>query len=82
MSERSLHIPITYDQLVQLINRLPLKERRKLSKELERDFIERRFSNLLDIFKTDDLSEDEIMKEVEQVRAELYGSRKTRSRRH
>ncbi|MBS1904279.1 MAG: hypothetical protein JSS75_11290 [Bacteroidetes bacterium] len=82
MSERSLHIPITYDQLVQLINRLPLKERRKLSKELERDFIERRFSNLLDIFKTDDLSEDEIMKEVEEVRAELHGSRKTRSRRH
>ena len=82
MSTRSLNIPISYDQLVQAINRLPLKERKKLSKELERDFVERRFSSLLDAFKTDDISEATILQETEAVRASLYAERKRNSRRH
>lgn len=77
----TLNIPISVDQLIRMINQLPLKQRLKLSKELERDFVEQRLSKLLASFKTDDVSEEIILRESETVRKELYGASQNNSRR-
>ncbi len=64
----------TFQQILELVRHLPLQEKLKISKELERELIDAKLSNLLDVFKTDELTEEEILREVEIVRAERYAN--------
>jgi hypothetical protein len=50
----------------------------RLSKELERDIIDAKLTALLKAFKTDDLDQDTINREVEIVRVELYAKSKSK----
>jgi len=72
----SLQLEITYEQILSLIRQLPNQEKIKLTKELEKEVIESKLSQLLQTFKTDELDVTTIDDEVENVRQELYEKRK------
>lgn len=72
----ALQIEVTFEQILSLVKSLPEKEKRKLSKELEKDVIDSKLSKLLKIFKTDELSIETIDDEVEKVRQEIYEEQK------
>ena len=72
----ALNIDITYDQIFSLVKSLPVQQKVKLSKELEKEEIKSRLTSLLTAFKTDELELDDINKEVELVRQKIYESKK------
>ena len=72
----ALNIDITYDQVLSIVKSLPVQQKVKLSKELEKEGIRSRLTSLLTAFKTDELNLDDINKEVELVRQKLYESKK------
>ncbi len=72
----ALQIDITFDQVLALVKQLPIKEKIKLTKELEKEGIESKLSELLKTFRTKELSLETINQEVEIVRKEIYDSKK------
>ena len=72
----ALNIDITYAQVLSIVKSMPVKEKVKLSKELEKEGIRSRLISLLTAFKTDELSQNDIDKEVEFVRRKIYESKK------
>lgn len=72
----SLQVEVTFDQVLALVKQLPIKEKIKLTKELEKEGIETKLSGLLKTFRTRELSLETINKEVEIVRQQLYESTK------
>lgn len=72
------NISLTFNQILDLVKQLPKKQKIKLAKELEKEAVASKLSELLTAFKTDDLSLDTIDQEVEAVRQELY----ERSKKH
>ena len=72
----SLQVEVTFDQVFALVKQLPIKEKIKLTKELEKEGIETKLSGLLKTFRTRELSLETINKEVEIVRQQLYESTK------
>jgi hypothetical protein len=78
MKTGTYNIGLAFDQILDLVRQLPKKDKIRLSKELEREIIDAKLTSLLKAFKTDDLDQDTISKEVEIVRAELYAKSKTK----
>jgi hypothetical protein len=72
----ALQIDFTFNQVLNLVMQLPTKEKIKLSKELEKEGIKSKLSNLLKTFKTDELSLETINEEVEIVRQQIYDEQK------
>jgi len=72
----ALQIDITFEQVLALVRQLPIKEKIKLTKELEKEGIETKQSGLLKTFRTKELSLDAINEEVEIVRQKMYESKK------
>lgn len=68
----ALQVDITFDEVLALVKQLPLKEKIKLTKELEKEGIDSKLSSLLKTFRTKELSLVTINKEVEKVRQEMY----------
>jgi hypothetical protein len=71
-----VNISLTYTQILELVRQLSKQQKIKLSKELEKEAIGSKLSDLLNSFKTKELSSDVIDKEVEAVRKELYAKSK------
>jgi hypothetical protein len=78
MKTETYSLDLKFDQILDLVKRLPKKEKLKLSKELERDVIDAKLTMLLKAFKTDELDQTTIDREVEIVRAEIYAKSKTK----
>ena len=76
MRAETFKLSITYDQIMRLVKQLPAKEKVKLGREIAREVLDARFVKLLNSFKTDEISEEQINEEVEKVRAELYAKKK------
>ena len=76
MDSNSFKISLTYDQILEIVRQLPKKDKVKLSTELAKEATDKKLSRLLNAFQSDDISEDEINKEVEKARAELYAKSK------
>lgn len=72
----ALQIDITFDQILTLVRQLPMLDKIKLTKELEKEGIESKLSGLLRNFRTEELSMDIINEEVEIVRQQLYDGKK------
>ena len=72
----ALQVDITFDQVLALVKQLPTKEKIKLTKELEKEGIETKLSELLRTFRTKELNLDTINEEVEIVRQKMYASKK------
>ena len=67
---------LDFTQILELVKQLPRKEKIILSKELQKDTLDRELTKLLTTFKTNDLSQKIIDEEVEAVRSKLYAQRK------
>ena len=76
MKSGPYNINLGFDQILNLVRQLSKKEKIRLSKELERDIIYSKLTALLKAFKTDDLDQATIDKEVESVRSEIYAKSK------
>ena len=72
----ALEVDLTFDQVLALVKQLPKQEKIMLTKELEKEGIETKLSELLKTFRTTDLSLDIINEEVEIVRKQIYDSQK------
>jgi hypothetical protein len=78
MKTGTYSIDLDFDQILDLVKQLSKREKIRLSKELEREIIGTKLTSLLTAFKTDELDQDTINKEVEIVRAELYARSKAK----
>lgn len=72
----ALQIDITFDQILSLVKQLPIQQKIKLTKELEKEGIDSKLSALLKDFKTEKLSLKTINEQVEIVRQEIYDEQK------
>jgi hypothetical protein len=78
MKTGTYNIDLDFDQILDLVKQLPRREKIRLSKELEKEIIETKLTSLLRAFKTDDLDQNIIKKEVEIVRTQVYARSKTK----
>jgi hypothetical protein len=67
-----LNISLTFRQILNLVRQLPRQQKIRLTKELEKEAIDSKLSQILQSFQTDELSQDVIDEEVEVVRQELH----------
>jgi hypothetical protein len=72
----ALQVELTFDQVLGLVRQLPINEKIKLTKELEKEGIESKLAELLKVFKTNKLSLKTIDEEVEIVRQQMYERQK------
>lgn len=72
----ALEVNITFDQILALVKQLPKQQKVKLTRELEKEIIDSKLSQLLKAFKNEDLSLDLITEETELVRQEIYDQKK------
>ncbi len=72
MSTKSFQISFSFNQIMELVNQLSFIDKVKLGKEIAKETKDEELTRLLDRFRTDDLSQEEIDREVETVRAEMY----------
>jgi predicted DNA-binding protein YlxM (UPF0122 family) len=71
-----MQIEISFEQILSLIRQMPQKQKLRLTKELEKEVIDSKLSQLLRTFKSKDLDLKTITEEVESVRQEIYEKRK------
>lgn len=67
----AVNIDISFDQVLTIVRSLPVKQKVKLSKELEKEGIRSCLTSLLTAFKTNEISLHDINKEVELVRQKM-----------
>ena len=72
MIQKSYQPTLNFDQILDLVKQLPRNDKIRLSKELEKDTLNQTLTQLLETFKTDELSHLTITEEVENVRTEIY----------
>lgn len=86
MNPNTYQISLNFEQILELVKQLPQADKLRLSKELEKSTRElaksealrdRKLTELLETFQTDELELETINEEVEIVRAELYGRQET-----
>jgi hypothetical protein len=77
MKSGTYNIDLEFNQILDLVRQLSKKEKLRLSRELEKEIIDGKLTSLLKAFKTDDLDQETIDREVEIVRSELYAKGKT-----
>ena len=75
MNTNAYKISLSYSQILELVKQLPKKDKAKLSKELAKEAIDARLTHLLKSFRTDELDEETINKEVEKIREEIYAKK-------
>jgi len=76
MKTGTYNIDLEFSQILDLVKQLPRKEKLRLSRELEKEIVDSKLTSLLKAFKTDELDQATIDREVDIVRAELYAKAK------
>jgi len=72
MNTVNYNITLNYNQIFDLVKQLPLNQKIRLTQEVAKETLDYKLSELLSIFRTDELDLDIINNEVDLVRAELY----------
>ncbi|ASC73883.1 hypothetical protein XM38_048570 [Halomicronema hongdechloris C2206] len=72
MTTNIYQLPLNFDQILMLVRQLSESEKIKLGQELEKELRNQKLSQLLDAFRTNELSMEDITAEVEAVREELH----------
>ena len=67
---------LRFSQVLELVRQLPVREKVKLGEEISKEFIDRKWSRFLRIFKNGGISLAEISEETEKVRDELHAKSK------
>lgn len=68
-------IDISYNQLLILLQQMPVRSQLRLGKALTRQSVRAELNYFLDVFRTDEISEEEIQAEVKAVRQERYAKK-------
>jgi hypothetical protein len=68
-------IDISYNQVLLLIQQMPIRSQLRLGKALTRQNIRKELTHFLDTFQTEEISEDEIMAEVKAVRRRRHAKK-------
>jgi len=69
------NINLSFSQILELVRNLPSEQKIKISRELEKETIGSKLTELLTAFRTDKLSMNDITSEVEKVRQDIYVKR-------
>jgi hypothetical protein len=72
MLQNTYQLLLTFEQILTLVKQLSDSEKLLLSKELEKETLNNKLTELLEIFQTDELSLEEITEEVEIVRSQIH----------
>lgn len=72
----ALQIDVSFDQILSMVKQLSKQQKIKLTKELEKEIIDSKLSQLLKVFKNDELDLNIIDAESESVRQEVYDKQK------
>ncbi len=75
----TININIAYSEILLLAKSLPMHQKIRLCKDLEKDGIKSLLKDILQAFKTDELTTETITSEAEVVRQKIY-ERKMRAR--
>jgi hypothetical protein len=67
-----INMTINSEELIEAASKMPLDEKLRLYDKIKDDIFEFRFRDILESLKTNDLSDEEIIEEVEHVRSERY----------
>ncbi|WP_044654115.1 hypothetical protein [Bacteroides congonensis] len=67
---------LSYNQILNLVQQLPPRSKLKLGRTLTQQATRAELEHFLDTFRTDEITEDDILAEVKQVRKERYERRK------
>lgn len=78
MTTSMFRLPLNFKQVLALVQQLSEDEKLMLSRELEKDSREKKLTQLLEAFQTDELSLKTIDEEVEAVRTEMYEEQRSR----
>lgn len=68
-------INISYNQILFLLQQMPVRSQLRLGKALTRQNIRAELNHFLDVFRTDEFSDEDIMAEVKAVRRERYAKK-------
>ncbi|MCC5626917.1 type II toxin-antitoxin system VapB15 family antitoxin [Nostoc sphaeroides] len=82
MLQNIYQLPLTFEQILSLVKQLSDSEKLLLSKELEKETLNKKLTQLLEIFQTDELSLEEITEEVEIVRSQIYARKQSSEDNH
>lgn len=69
---KTINIEIDKRQFLKILNKLDDKDKLEIFNELKKTLFLKRFNKLLESTRTNELSMDEITREVESVRKERY----------
>jgi hypothetical protein len=72
MTLNTYQISLNFEQILELVKQLPKADKLRLSKELEKEIRDRKLTELLETFQTEELDIETINEETETVRAEIY----------
>jgi pheromone shutdown protein TraB len=67
-----INMTINSEELIEAASKMPIDEKLRLFEKIQDDIFEYKFKEILDNLQTDQLSEEDILKEVEYVRSERY----------
>ncbi|MBQ9666818.1 MAG: hypothetical protein IJV33_10160 [Bacteroidaceae bacterium] len=68
-------IDISYNQILTLIQQMPVRSQLRLGKALTRQNIRTELTHFLETFRTDEISEEDILAEVKAVRQTRYAKK-------
>ena len=77
LQKNTYQLPLTIEQIINLVKQLSNSEKLLLSKELEKETLNKKLTELLETFQTDELSLEEITEEVEIVRSQIYARKQS-----
>ena len=76
MATASLNIRLSYNQILELARQLSDEDKLQLNRELSAEVRKIELQRLLQVFKNDEISLEELSSEVELVRQARYEARK------
>ncbi|UCJ14057.1 MAG: hypothetical protein JWS08_10235 [Phormidium sp. PBR-2020] len=72
MNLTQYQLSLSFEQVLSLVKQLPEADKLKLSEALSKELLDSKLTHLLETFKTDEISLEEITQEVETIRTEIY----------
>ena len=77
LNKRSMNanIDISYDQLMLILQQMPVRSQLRIGRALTRKNIRAELNSFRETFRTDDISEEDILKEVKEVRRKRYAQK-------
>ncbi|MEA5499004.1 type II toxin-antitoxin system VapB15 family antitoxin [Limnoraphis robusta] len=78
MTQANFQLSLNFEQVLSLVKQLSDSEKLHLSRELEKEVINSKLTDLLESFRTDEIYLEDITQEVEIVRSEIHARKTTR----